>query len=69
MCRGWGISPPVIWGMTLSEILHEYEWRRPHMPTDYAGGMTEHDIETIKAESAELRQLVRAKRHATTKAA
>lgn len=49
--------------MTVSEIVHEYEWRRPHQPTDYAGGMTEADIENIREESAALRKKLRAKRN------
>tara|TARA_B100000519_G_scaffold193018_1_gene195070 strand:- start:5896 stop:6051 length:156 start_codon:yes stop_codon:yes gene_type:complete len=49
--------------MTVSEIAHEYEWRRPHMATDYAGGMTEGEIEAIKDESAALRARIEAKRN------
>ena len=48
--------------MTVSEVLHEYEWRRPHQPTDYAGGMTEADLDEIRADSADLHEHLRAKR-------
>lgn len=48
--------------MTVSEIVHEHEWRRPLAKTDYAGGMTEEDIESIKADSAKLREKLRSAR-------
>lgn len=35
------------------------------MKGDYAGGMTEGDIESIREESAELRKLIEAKRNGT----
>ncbi|QDP55379.1 MAG: hypothetical protein Tp176DCM1853251_63 [Prokaryotic dsDNA virus sp.] len=63
MARAWGIPPSDVWAMTVSEIAHEYEWRRPHMATDYAGGMTEGEIEAIKDESAALRARIEAKRN------
>jgi len=49
--------------MTISELVHEYESRRPHMKTDYAGGMTEAELEAIQSDSAALRAKVRAKRN------
>lgn len=41
--------------MTVSEIAYEFEWRRPQQKSDYAGGMTEGEIESIREESAKLR--------------
>jgi hypothetical protein len=51
--------------MTVSEILHEFEWKRPHQKTDYAGGMSEHELDAIKADSAALRAEMEAKKHGT----
>lgn len=34
--------------MTLSEILHYHEWKRPSSQSDYAGGLTEGDLDEIK---------------------
>jgi hypothetical protein len=51
--------------MTISEILHEHEWKRPHQKTDYAGGMTEADIDSIKSDSAALRADMEAKKNVT----
>lgn len=48
--------------MTVSEILHEYEWRRPSQKGDYAGGMTVGEIEGIKEQSAKLRAKRKASR-------
>lgn len=41
--------------MTVSEILTEYEMRRPANSGDYAGGMTEGDLRSIRSEAAELK--------------
>ena len=59
MCREWGIAPQDIWAMTISEIAYEYEWRRPNAPTDYAGGMTEGDIEEMQDAGQKLREKIR----------
>lgn len=61
MARGWDLAPSEIWGMTVYELVLEFEMRRPHAPTDYAGGMTEGDIESIKAEAAKARAIREAK--------
>jgi hypothetical protein len=50
--------------MTIAEVALEYEIRRETAPTDYAGGMTEGDIESIREESAALREQVRKRRQA-----
>lgn len=65
MARGWDLAPSEIWGMTVHELVLEFETRRPHAPTDYAGGMTEGDIEAIKAEAAKARAEREAKRNGT----
>ena len=49
--------------MTISEILHEYEWKRPRQKTDYAGGMSEDELDAIKSESAALRGEMEAKQN------
>lgn len=59
MARGWELAPSEIWQMTMAEFIIEFETRRPHAPTDYANGMTEGDIESIKAGSAALRDMIR----------
>ncbi|BAQ67204.1 DNA polymerase alpha, subunit B [Rhodovulum sulfidophilum] len=49
--------------------MHEFEWRRPAAKGDYAGGMTEGDLQAIEEESARLRAKVKAKRDAISQAA
>jgi len=51
--------------LTISEILYEYESRRPNMKGDYAGGMTEGELESIREESAALREHLRKIRNDT----
>ena len=42
--------------MTVSEIVCIWEAKRPAMKGDYAGGMTEGDIEQIRADAAAHRE-------------
>ncbi len=61
--RGWELAPSEIWQMTMAEFILEFETRRPHAPTDYAGGLTEGDLEAIKEEAAKARAEREAKRN------
>lgn len=63
MARGWELAPSEIWQMSMYEFILEFETRRPHAKTDYAGGMTEGDIEAIKAEAAKARAKREAKKN------
>ena len=51
--------PSEIWAMTVSEII--VEAMSKDTGEQYAGNMTASDIESIKAESAELRRFMAAK--------
>lgn len=43
--------------MTVSEIAHEYEWNRPTQKTDYAGGMTQGEVDELAHDIAERKRL------------
>ena len=45
--RSYGIQPSEFWEMTLGEFLAELEWRRPSQPGDYAGSLTQADVERL----------------------
>lgn len=47
--RGWGVQPSEFWGMTFPEFFLEAEARRKADPaTDYAGGMTQGDVDELR---------------------
>ncbi len=48
MARTWDIAPSEFWKMTISEILTEYEMRRPTDDSDYAGKLTRGDVEELQ---------------------
>ncbi|MCJ8334566.1 MAG: hypothetical protein MJH10_10035 [Epibacterium sp.] len=45
--RSWGISPPDFWDLTLEEWFLEAEMRRPEMPGDFAGKLTQADVDDL----------------------
>ena len=47
--RSWDIQPDQAWGLTVREIILEAEMRRPRGADDYAGNLTQGDIDTLEA--------------------
>lgn len=45
--RGWDIQPSEFWNMTPGEWFAEYELRRPRGPGDYAGSLTQSDVDRL----------------------
>jgi hypothetical protein len=47
MVRSWGLPPSEFWQMTIAEILLEFESRRDRTEGDYAGKLTQADVEEL----------------------
>jgi len=48
--RSWDIQPSEFWGLTMREVILEGEMRRPRVKgQDYAGGLTQGDIDELDA--------------------
>lgn len=46
--RSWDLTPDQIWDMTLGEWFLEYEWRRPRDEGDFAGNLTQGDVDRLR---------------------
>ena len=45
--RSWGIQPSEFWGMSFPEWFCEAEARRERQPGDYAGNLTQSDVDEL----------------------
>jgi hypothetical protein len=48
MARSWGLTPSEFWGMTMAEILLEFETRRDRTEGDYAGSLTAGELDELR---------------------
>ena len=47
LARSWGIQPSDFWDMTLPEWWAEYDYHAIAQPGDFAGGLTQGDLDDI----------------------
>jgi hypothetical protein len=49
LARGWGWQPSEFWNATLPEWFLEFDMQRPKQTGDFAGNLTQGDVDRLSA--------------------